>query len=80
MSEPKPGWFTVTEPDTNWDEAAAARFDGVPLDPDQATPERVLALAVAAIAAADDIETVLRLWPFPGYSLKNLRRLAQELN
>jgi hypothetical protein len=66
MSEPGPTYFVS---------------DVVPpLNPDQETPERVLALAGAALTAAADIEIVLHLWPFPGYSLKNLRRLAQELN
>jgi len=40
MSEPKP-YYKVEEPDADWSEAAAARFDGAlpPLNPQQPTPE-----------------------------------------
>lgn len=87
MNEERPTWHVMHEPDKDWHEQAARRFDApLPADvfaarpvlnPQQPTPEQI---ADAARLAADDMATVMRHWTFSAISdLPNLRDLLRLL-
>ncbi len=90
MSEEQPHWYISRQPNTNWNEADAARFDSPPfaahykmgVDHPNYTPPldpqqpTPEQIADAARLAADDIALVFRIWPYSNLApLGSLRML-----